>query len=285
MTDALCIYLSLNQLLLGKKVKELPSLALEYLKRENLVDAYGKALDVRRVTVNDAEKIFINLLRTPDYAFNVSKGNSAPLTLANVATLVRENNYDPDTCAHWAAYLITDFRDSTTGEVYVADSHLYVTPKFMDEYPDLEVSMNKAFSLFCWGTDSVTSRKMQQVHDLYKMVVIDGDTVLTTKAFSSLLRGFVTAQLSPVDAGAYMLELSDLAVTLNTTQALCYWGDYARETVRIVVPRGTSDVTVVLGVLPIDEFIKILGQDPRAFADVCAKGQKLVFKRDINLAG
>lgn len=145
--------------------------------------------------------------------------------------------------------------------------------------------MVKAFSLYCWATDHADSRRMRLVHDLLKMAVIDGDTVLTTKAFGSLLRGFVTAQLSPIDAGFYMLELSDFAMTLSATQVLCYYGDYARETVRIVVPRGTSNVTVVLGVLPIDEFLKILNQDPNAFAGVCAKGQKLVFQKDINLAG
>lgn len=285
MTDAMCAYLSLNQLLMGKKVKELPSVAVEYLKRNQLLDAYSKALEVTRIKVEPLTRIFLNTLRSREYAFNIPEGTNEPLMLSQVAQIARENSYDPDTCAHWGIYLISDVRASTTGEDYVADSVLYLTAETEKKNPDLDSAMHEAFALYTYGTPKPSDRQMRVVTDVFKLYTIDGDTRVTTEALASILRAFVTAQLSPRDVGEFCMELSDLAIPLRITKALCYWGDYTRTTVHVIVPRAASQTTLVIGILPINEFIAMIKSSPNVFVGACAKGQRLVFKEAVSALG
>lgn len=277
MTSAMTMYLALNQLLLGKKIKELPLEARQFLEDNNLVQPYDRALKVKRLVVTPLEKLFINLLRTPDYTFNMPNADKAPLSLEQVVKVVRDNNYAPDTCAHWAIYLISDVTDSFNGKDYIQDSVLSLTPQTMGSGVDLTDCMKRAFAIRCWGVLNPTEKGMRAFREVSDFVALQGEMAMTVKKFEKLLKGFVTCQISPRDVGEYSLIVSDLAATLKVVHGLCCWDNVAHTLVRLIVPRGTADGTVVAGIIPTDDFMTLLGDNEDALRYARARGTEIVF--------
>jgi len=267
----------MNQLLLGKKVKELPPVARTFLEDNGLVASYDKALKVKRLVVTPVEKMFINMIRTPDYAFNIPDSKKVPLSLEQVVRIVRENNYAPDTCAHWAVYLISEIDRSYTGKDFIEDSVLYLSEQTDASGVNLEDAVKRAFAIHCWGVLNPNERVMKAFNEIYTFVTLPGEMSITVPKFEGMLKSMVTAQVSPRDIGEYSLIIPDYAVTLAATKGLCGWGNIARTLVRVVVRRGNANNTIVAGIMPMEDFMVIMSENEDALVNAHAQGSEIVF--------
>lgn len=277
MTSAMNIYVCTNQLLLGKSSRELLPELREFLVTAGLAELYDKAQRVKRVRINAIERMFINLLRTPDYAFNMTTGaNKGALAMHQVAEAVRENNYDSDACVQWANYLITDIGSSTKGD-YISNGVLYLTEKTEKANIDLEAAMKRAMAAYCWGCIEPVQKSKDTVKTLCSWANIEGDMTLTSAKFKDLLRSLVQLQISPVDVGEYVLSIPDLSVSLPIFHGVCYWSDVNSLGVQVVVPRGTSEQTIVAGNLVAADFLQLVMEDPTVVERARANGEQIIF--------
>lgn len=278
MTSSVLRYFILNQLLLRRKFKELPTEAQKQLEEDCLVEIYKDVVELPRQDRPPIEQMFLNMLRTSDYMFNLAGESKAPLSIAQVADSVRDNNLPVDKCVGWAIQLISKVVVGETYIDYVADSVLYLSEDTYKAGIKLDQAMANAFEYYCWGKLDATSPEKGLVQSIICKVFPVGEVAMDAKSLRSILLGLQQYRINPADIGNSVVKISDLSLFFRQYGCLASWVDESQLQVQLIVPKYRSATTVVRAMVNAKDFIELAQQSRGSMGDFYVKGGELHIK-------
>lgn len=278
MTEGMFYYYTLNQLLCGKSYSQLDRALKDFLEAEGLDVTYKDCMSQERKVLSEVEQTFLNYIRVPGYTFNLSGAENTPLSLEQVAKVVRDKDVPTSGSYHWATYLIAGFDENSCAATRVMDGMLSLSAAVAKKQPDLMKAMECAFCMYCWGVPSERSKDYKAwLKTLVDVVRPKGDVSLTKDKAVAIFDGFIRHNVNPRDIGLSVVFVADVAPMLKEFRCIAFWTDVERTTVSVIIPRASSKTTIVEGVLPVLSFRQIATDDPESLVTMCAKGESVSF--------
>lgn len=276
MTTGIQLYTTINQLLIGKPFTKLPSGLKEFLKDNQLDKLYDAVIKIPQESLTGVERAFLNLLRVPGYAVNLQKETLGLLPLSVVADTVRQANLDPEKCYAWGVNLIEEASNTRSALDLVSDGKLSMSQATYESQEDLMAAMCRAFYMYCWGTITPNATTKGIVRTIIGITSLKEPVKLDVKKVTDLMGSCVAQGLSLADVGKSVVYVSDLSLTYQLYGGLFYWQDENKANVDLIVPKGTTDTTLIKANLSFQKFLDLMNENSQLMTRIRSKGSEVM---------
>lgn len=264
MTSSQLRYVALNSIMCKCRDDHFSAEVAEQLKSDLGADGYATLVSkVNRLgkmtgpELSELCKTFLNYLRAPDCAICVVSGTGRVLSVATVAQRVRAEDIPTAEVNSWAAGSITSVEYADCRMPEIRDAVLVLPKKYYAAGVDLVAEMDKAFDLYCWGTENPTKAQKEIVRLCESYANPPEDVEMGVNTVLDFVQKCEDAEYNPVWATQGPLLVSNLVVTSAFTKVPSWWSDFGHTLVSVMLPRGKK-CKLAHARIPMLEFFSLL---------------------------
>lgn len=243
MTKAMWRYYVINSLLGTGKLPKVPDEVKDVLDGLENAQVEEMLSEFPPLKLTELEMTFLNYLRTPDYPICVASGSGHLLSLAVIASRVREDGADitVENTRSWASASILDvvYADSLMPEV--RESVLILPMKYRNGKENLVEAMERAYAYYCWGMENPTPAQKKLVQWCVEFSNPSQSMQFKAGSVEKFLGMCVDAQVYPANLSQTVLYIHSLSETLPAARVPCWWAGFDHKMVSVILPQGKGD--------------------------------------------
>lgn len=275
MTNSVCRFYIVNQLLCGVEFDKLVPQAQEELASSQLVERYRALSKLPALSLDKMQSTMLNFLRMQQYDYCLSSTNHKVLTLRDVVRLVRSKDMAPSSVDHWAAACFKEVKEISKGTPYIQDGILYTTAEFLSRGYNLDKQMRRMFALYCWGSEKPNSSLKEFVLGWVKLTQPGQDTLCSTAWLEKQFALLEASEVGSKVIGSAALTVSDLNPVLAVSGVPAQYSSPSAESVLVRVPTKSNNKVVCVE-LSTPDFVKLSGLEGRGLVNAFVRAGQLV---------
>ena len=279
MNNASWRYYVLNQIFVGGDLTKLPEEAVQVC-REAKVDLASVAskLNVRpRLVVGDAVlALFLQYLRTPQYAMCVLGESQRLIAIEQVASIVRSKDYNIEGYWRYAEEIISEVVYEDIKIPQIKDGALYIPTELREQGYNLVSAMHEAFELYCWGVFNASpehKRFVQRMEHYLNPVIEIG---MSAKQFKEIIDLCCAQSINPATLSNTVFRVHDLSKSVDKFKVLAWWDTVDHSNVKVLLSRKSGD-KLIPAVIPANEFLPLAVGDDGA-SRLYVKGDRIAIE-------
>ena len=263
----------LNQILMGRGVEGLNENLLigldltELNKRIQTIKENNK-----KINLLELERVFLNFLRTPEYAAGNVNGSHVPLS--KVAELCRKEGLDPVSCAGWLAKCVQQVEVLDYMAPATFGDGVLRLPEHQCKDDTIKAAVNNAFSLFVWGCHNPTKKQQSLVSRLLTLTDPKGSFAFKNSDLLEVVTAIADSGLSIDMLRSTVLNIPDLKPVFDLTGVLMWEDGADMNNVRLLVPKGKQDRAWATSV-KLSDVITLVDRKLENFVNITSKGEYL----------